>query len=79
MDDVVLPYLTFNVLYQYEIINILQTTMSYTEAYNKWQLSCQIFDETIYNIMKELIKKTQGGLKVLVGRNPEQCGVKKLF
>lgn len=70
MDEIVLPYLTFNVLYQYEIINILKTDMSYPEAYDKWQRSCQEFDETVYMIMKELIAKTNGGLKVLMGRNP---------
>lgn len=70
MDQIVLPYLSFNVLYQYEIINLLQTDMTYYEAYEKWQKSCQEFDETVYLIMKELINKTKGGLKVLLGRNP---------
>lgn len=79
MDQIVLPYLSFNVLYQYEIINLLQTDMTYFEAYEKWQKSCQEFDETVYLIMKELINKTKGKLKVLLGRNPEQCGVKKIF
>lgn len=70
--EIKLPYLTFLELYKPEIINVIMrlynTTL--TAAINKWNKAQMGFDETVYEVMKYLIKHTKGGCVCLVNRNP---------
>ena len=72
-NEIRLPYLTFLELYKPEIINILMrlynTTL--TAAINKWNKAQMGFDETVYEVMKYLLKNTKHGCACLVNRNPK--------
>lgn len=72
IDDIVVPYLTFIELYKFEIISILVSLkkINYLEANNIWGNATTHFNEEIYHIMEEIRTKTNGGLKVLLNRNP---------
>jgi len=67
-----MPYLTFLELYKFQIINILHSVdnLNYNEALQRFNQATLKFDEYIYSIMNELIEKTEGGLQILLNRNP---------
>lgn len=72
-DQIKLPFNGLCELLQQVIINILVRTygFSYAEAYKKWY-KCQVtgWDQVIYDIIDGLIKASDGGLPVLINRNP---------
>ena len=72
LDDVVLPYLTFLELYKFHIINILGKVknISIVKATNIWYESTTKFSKEVYSIMEDILKKTKGGCKILLNRNP---------
>lgn len=76
-DQVYLPYHGLCELLQQVIINILVRTYNflYADAYKKWYKAQLGFDQIIYNIIDGLIKDSDGGLPVLINRNPEFAGV----
>lgn len=71
-NEIRLPYLTFLELYKPEIINSIMrlhnTTL--TAAINKWNKAQMGFDETVYEVMRYLIKNTKHHCTCLVNRNP---------
>lgn len=71
-DQIRLPYLTFLMLYQAEIINLMVKIngVSFTTATNEWNLAQTQFNPKVYEIMKYIIKHTKHKVKVLVNRNP---------
>ena len=71
-DQVKLPYHGLCELLQQVIINILVKTymFSYAEAWKKWYKAQLGFDKIVYNIIDGLIKDSDGGLPVLINRNP---------
>lgn len=70
VDTIYLPYLAAVELYKFEIINILAKISNYEEASVKWNNATTKFDQGIYTIIIELMKKTKGGLNILINRNP---------
>jgi DNA-directed RNA polymerase beta' subunit len=72
INEVVLPYLCFLELWKYEILNLLcqMEKCTLNEAHRRWHHATQEFDTKIYYIMKMIIDKTVGGVKVLVNRPP---------
>lgn len=75
-DQVKLPYHGLCELLQQVIINILVRTynFSYADAYKKWYKAQIGFDQIIYDIIDGLIKDSDGGLPVLINRNPLLLG-----
>ena len=75
-DQVKLPYHGLCELLQQVIINILVRTynFSYAEAYKKWYKAQIGFDQIVYDIIDGLIKDSDGGIPVLINRNPLQLG-----
>jgi DNA-directed RNA polymerase beta' subunit len=72
LDSIILPYLTFLELYKFQIINLLSTmeNINPIEANQIWSEATLKFNEKIYKIMRDLIEKTKGGVKILFNRNP---------
>jgi DNA-directed RNA polymerase beta' subunit len=72
IDQVELPYVELVITQQQRIINILHRMLniSYQEAYDKWFVAIGKVDQTIVNILWDLIKATPEGLPVLINRNP---------
>jgi DNA-directed RNA polymerase beta' subunit len=70
IDEVIMPYLTFLELYKFHIINVLQKlkNINYNEALHEFNLSTLKFDKNIYEIIKTIINKTEGGVKILLNR-----------
>lgn len=70
INEVVLPYLGMMMLYKFEIINLIKKfdNVTLSTAYNKWNKACETFDRRIYLIIKHLIDKTEGGLRVIINR-----------
>lgn len=75
-DQVKLPYHGLCELLQQVIINILVRTynFSYADAYKKWYKAQIGFDQIVYDIIDGLIKDSDGGIPVLINRNPLQLG-----
>lgn len=71
-DQIRLPYLTFLMLYQAEIINLMVKIngISFTSAINEWHLAQTQFNPKVYEIMKYIITHTKHKVKVLCNRNP---------
>lgn len=71
-DQIALPYHCLCELLQQVIINILVRSynFSYADAYKKWYKGQLTFDPTILKIIKGLINDSNGGLPVLINRNP---------
>lgn len=76
-DQVRLPYHGLCELLQQVIINILIRTysFSYAEAYKYWYKAQLGYNEIVYSIIDKLIKDSDGGLPVLINRNPKFCGL----
>jgi len=72
IDDVIIPYLTFVELYKFQLINLISRmkNISAYDAFKIWRDGKNKFDELIYTSAKELINKTEGGLYILLNRNP---------
>lgn len=72
IDDCALPYLCFLELYKYQIINLITRIKgyNYNQALQKFEFAKLKVDEEIYSIMCNMIKRTKGGLKILLNRNP---------
>jgi DNA-directed RNA polymerase beta' subunit len=71
-DCVRLPYRGLVQLLEQVIVNILKKTyaMSYHDAYKKWSRATRVKDETIYNIIQNIIHEHEVGIPVLINRNP---------
>lgn len=72
INDVELPYLTFLELYRFLLINMIVKTegITFNEAEEYFQNCKRKFDKKIYNYMNELIKNSEGGICILLNRNP---------
>lgn len=72
IDDIAIPYKVAVELYKYQIINILTKTknINYNAALRIHELASLKFNKEVYLILNLLLKKTKGGLKVLLNRNP---------
>lgn len=72
IDQVELPYAELVIANQQKIINILHRmyNISYQEAYDKWYKSIGTVDQTIVNIIEDMIKQSGEGLPVIINRNP---------
>lgn len=72
IDDVSLPYIVGTELYKYQILNILTKVkgINYNQALKIHEQAQLHFDPEIYSIMMSLVKKTKGGLQILLNRNP---------
>jgi len=70
IDEVVLPYLTFLILYQYEIINEVSKVKNIPliRAEKIWYQATLDMDEEIYLIMKKMIVEDE--IAILLNRNP---------
>lgn len=70
MNEVVMPYLDFLILYQFELINVLHRVKNITirECEMKIFNAMQEFDEEIYLIMKKVISEEE--CAILLNRNP---------
>jgi len=75
IDEVVMPYLAFLELFKFHIINILQKTkdINYNDSLHIFNEATLEFNEEIYLIMKDIIDKTKGGIKILLNRKLD-CG-----
>lgn len=67
-----LPYNALCELLEQVIINILQRSynFNYADAWKKWFKAQIKEDEVVYNIIMGLIKDSDGGLPILINRNP---------
>jgi DNA-directed RNA polymerase beta' subunit len=72
IDDIVVPYLTFLELYKFQLLNLISSvkSVSFVEAHHIWNEAATHFDPEMYRMMKEILNKTKGGLKLLLNRNP---------
>jgi len=71
MGEVLYPYLAAVEMFKYEIINVLsRTTGSYQEASRIWFYATTCFSQRVYDILEELVERTEGGLSILLNRNP---------
>lgn len=72
IDQVELPYAELVIVNQQKIINILHRmyNISYQEAYDKWYKSIGTVDQTIVNILQDMIRESGEGLPVIINRNP---------
>ena len=72
INDVELPYLTFLELYRFLLINMIVKTegISFNEAEDYFQKCKRHFDKKMYNYMNELIRNSEGGIAILLNRNP---------
>jgi len=70
MNEVLLPYLTFLELYKFQIINLISIVYNKNEAdsIKMWNEATINFNRNVYKIMQEIIKKTKGGVKILLNR-----------
>jgi DNA-directed RNA polymerase beta' subunit len=72
LDDIVLPYLAFMELYRFHLINVIGRLKgcSIGEADHIWNRALVKSDPFMIRVINELVKKTNGGLRVLLNRNP---------
>lgn len=76
IDEIGLPYTCLVELFQMRIINILEKTYhrGYDDAYQKWQKASMRFDQTIYNIINDIIHDPNEyggrGPQAIINRNP---------
>ncbi|QXN67923.1 DNA-directed RNA polymerase subunit beta' [Listeria phage LPJP1] len=72
MDEVYMNYITFHELYKGPLINLISTSenISLVEA-EKFHIDTKnTFNKKMYRYMEELINKTEGGLYIILNRNP---------
>jgi hypothetical protein len=71
MNELQYPYLAAVELFKFEIINLLsKSTGTYAEAQRLWSEATLGFSEQIWEVLMELVDRTEGGLAVLMNRNP---------
>jgi hypothetical protein len=72
MTSIRIPYLTFCEFYKFHIMNIYKKIYRITvnELQDRWYTLVMTQDPSIMNIIDILIKRTKGGLRMLVNRNP---------
>ncbi|MGL6099454.1 MAG: hypothetical protein ACRC0G_07500 [Fusobacteriaceae bacterium] len=72
IDEIEIPYISFLEVYKLEIISILKRVRAITHnsALKIWRKAKFEFSKEVYNIMMMMIKKTEGGVKYLINRNP---------
>lgn len=75
IDEVTLPYHSLMVLLQQSIINILNKSygMTYNDAYGFWYQSYIHKNDTVVNIINNIIKESDPsgrGLPIIINRNP---------
>lgn len=72
IDQVELPYVELVLTMQQQIINILHKTynISFQDAYERWFDAIGEVDDTIVNIINDIIKSTPDGIPVIINRNP---------
>ena len=71
-DQIRLSYHTLCEMLQQVIINILQRTysFSYADAYKYWYKAQLQYNEIVASIIENLIKDSDGGLPIIINRNP---------
>jgi DNA-directed RNA polymerase beta' subunit len=72
IDEISLPYLCFLELYRFQIINVLSKMEGHnlTKANTRWNEAMRFFDPMVYQVMNLLLDRTEGGVWVLLNRNP---------
>jgi hypothetical protein len=72
MTTVKIPYLTFCEFYKFHIMNIYKKIYRITvnELQDRWYTLVMTQDLSIMHIIDILIRRTKGGLRLLVNRNP---------
>lgn len=72
IDEIELPYLAFLEVYKLEIISILKRVrgITHNEALKIWRNATFEFSKEVYNIIMMMIKKSKGGVKYIINRNP---------
>lgn len=72
LDYVELPYLAAVELLKFHIIRILLPLYGYNygQAHAIWQRAKLGFDEEVYSIIELIMAKEEGGLQILINRNP---------
>jgi hypothetical protein len=72
ISDIVLPYLTFMELFKFNILNVVSTVkgVSFSRANSIWSEATTAFSQEMHGVMQTLVKRTRGGLCVLLNRNP---------
>jgi len=70
IDQIKLPYLTMLELYKFQILNLLSKiyNIDYVTALGKWNRAIDTFDQQIFDIMDQMVKK--GKVSILLNRNP---------
>lgn len=72
IDQVELPYTELVITEQQRIINVLHKMLniSYQEAYDKWYTAIGTVDNTVVDILWDIIHSSGEGIPVLINRNP---------
>lgn len=72
MCDVEMPYKTFLELYKFPLLNLVSRAegITFNEAHKLFMKSVTEFNPKMYRYMNELLNKTEGGLQILLNRNP---------
>jgi len=71
MNELRYPYLAAVELYKFEIINLLaRSTGTYEEAQRIWFESTLGFSRRVWEVLCELVERTEGGLSLILNRNP---------
>lgn len=71
IDEVCMPYVTFNELFKYHIIRLMnKNNNSLKKSLHQWEFLKTRFEEYIYSIMNEILNNTVGGCWILLNRNP---------
>lgn len=72
MCDVSLPYKCFLELFKFPLINLISIAedCTYNEANDFFNECTTHFDPKMYRYMNELIEKTNGGIQIILNRNP---------
>lgn len=72
IDEVAIPYVVFAELYKYHLIALMSESkgIDYIEALDIWREKSLKFDEELYKYMMLLMERSEGGLNILLNRNP---------
>jgi DNA-directed RNA polymerase beta' subunit len=72
VDSTELPYLAFLELYRFQLINLICQVkrVNSKAALRIWSRALTKFDAEIYELMMLLIDRTEGGIQLLLNRNP---------
>ena len=87
IDEVSMNYQTFAILYEPLLINLVHRVkhLDYNDATQFVKDRENLFDEELYELMNELVHKTEGGMHILLNRNPSiaissihRCRIKEI-